>query len=95
MATNRGFSCKNQSTSQTFDLIAGMYGVQVIATWGGGTVVLNRLSNDGSTYVSTGVSFSANSFQTVQIPEGNYQLAVTTATAVYAEIMPIAINADK
>lgn len=78
------------ATPSAFSLIGGVYALEVIATWGGGSVTLNRRAGDGSTYVSTGIVFSANGFQTVQLPSGTYQLAVVTATAIYADIVPIA-----
>jgi hypothetical protein len=34
-------------------------------------------------------TFTANAFQTVNIPPGTYQLTVTTATAVYADITSV------
>lgn len=80
----------NISASQTFKLNGGSYGITVTATWGGGSVDLKRLSADGSTYVSVlSSTFTANGYQSINIPPGSYQLTVTTATAVYADITSI------
>ena len=77
------------ATPASFSLEGGFYGMQASATWGGGSVTLNRLSNDGSTWVSTGTSFLANGFTTAYLMSGTYQVAIATATAVYAEIISI------
>lgn len=76
------------ATQGPFTLPGGAYGVTVIGT-GFGTVTLNRLAADGSTYVATGISFSANGYQSQNLPNGTYQLVITTTTAVYAEITSI------
>lgn len=81
----------NVSASQTaFKLLGGTYGILVTATWGGGSVDLKKLSADGTTYVSVlTTTFTANAFQIVSVPPGTYQLTVTTATAVYADITSV------
>lgn len=83
---NVAFTNKS-ATPASFTLRGGNYGIEVVATWGGGSVTLNRLAADGSTYVSTGISFTANGYQNVNLPSGTYQLAIATATAVYADIV--------
>ncbi|MCK1275590.1 hypothetical protein IVB46_10140 [Bradyrhizobium sp. 61] len=78
------------ATPATFKLNGGSYGITVIATWGGGSVDLKRLAADGSTYVSVlSATFTANAFQTVNVPPGTYQLTIATATAVYADITSV------
>lgn len=86
----------NIAASQSgIKLNGGTYGITVTATWGGGSVDFKRLSADGATYVSvltspaSGSTFTANGYQTVNIPPGTYQLTVTTATAVYADITSV------
>lgn len=75
------------ATPASFTLRGGNYSIEAIATWGGGSVTLNRLAADGSTYVSTGISFTANGYQNVNLPSGTYQLAIATATAVYVDVV--------
>jgi hypothetical protein len=78
------------ATPSAFKLLGGTYGMLVTATWGGGSVDLKKLSADGSTYVSVlSSTFTANAYQTVNVPPGTYQLTVTTATAVYADITSV------
>lgn len=70
-------------------LFPGEYAMTVHAgTWGGGSVALQRLAADGVTYVTV-QSFTADGFAVVTIPGGSYRLAITTATGVYADIMPV------
>jgi hypothetical protein len=78
------------ATPASFKLNGGSYGLTMTAAWGGGSIDLKRLSADGSTYVSVlTTTFTANAFQTVNVPPGTYQLTVTTATAVYADITSV------
>lgn len=78
------------ASTDGFVLRGGFYGVTVTATWGGGSVTLQRLSGDGSTYVTALTAFSANAFSTVHIPPGTYKFAVATASAVYVDMTAIA-----
>ena len=75
------------ATPASFTLRGGNYSIEAVATWGGGSVTLNRLAADGATYVSTGISFTANGYQNVNLPSGTYQVAIATATAVYVDIV--------
>ena len=92
MRSNEGFSYANVTTTQgPFVLKGGKYLVQASATFGGGSVKLQRLSNDGSTYQSVGTStdFTANGVAAVDLAPGSYEFVVATATAVYAQIARI------
>jgi microcystin-dependent protein len=86
----RSFSNIAASTA-AFSLAGGQYGVDCIATFGGGSVKLQRLGADGSTYlsVSSGTDFSANGYASVDLPAGSYRFTVATATAIYAGIVRI------
>lgn len=77
------------STPAAFVLRGGCYGVTVHATFGGGSVTLQRLSADGSTYVTALTAFAADGYASVNLPSGTYQLAIATATAVYADVTSI------
>jgi hypothetical protein len=79
------------ASTAAFSLRGGKYGVSVVATFGGGSVKLQRLGPDGSTYlsVSSGTDFSANGYATVDLPSGNYRWTIATASAVYAELTRI------
>ena len=76
------------ATTANFTLRGGNYLVEIIAgSWG--TVTLNRLAMDGSTWVACLTAFAANGIQLANLPPGTYQLAVSGATGVYAEIARI------
>ena len=78
------------ATTSAFTLPAGNYGVTVSATFGGGSVTLQRLAADGTTYVTCLTAFTAAGYATVLLPSGSYKFAVATATAVYVDISSIA-----
>jgi hypothetical protein len=78
------------ATTAAFTLPAGNYGVTAKGTWGGGSVTLQRLAADGSTYVTCLTTFTADGYATVLLPTGTFKFAVATATAVYVDIAAIA-----
>ena len=84
---SQAFSNISASTAG-FQLVGGKYGTDVVATFGGGSVKLQRLAADGSTYlsVSSGTDFTAAGYQTIDLPAGQYRFTIATATAVYASI---------
>jgi hypothetical protein len=77
------------ATPTSFALKGGLYGLTVIATFGGGNVALQRLSPDASTYVTVITAFTAAGYASASLPPGTYRLAITTATAVYADLVQI------
>ena len=82
------FAFKNISATPTsFTLRGGNYGVTAHATWGGGSVTLQRLSPDGSTYVTVMTAFSADGYANANLPSGTYRLLVATATAIYVDVV--------
>lgn len=67
----------------------GLYGLCVhAATWG--TVTLQRLSNDGVTWVTVLTALTADGYANVYLSSGTYKFAVATATGVYIELTSIA-----
>lgn len=76
-------------TPAAFTLRGGLYAVTVMATWGGGSVTLQRLAADATTYVTVVAAFTANSFVTVSLPPGTYRLLVATSTAIYVDVTSI------
>jgi len=80
------------ATTSAFDLRAGQYGVTVIAgNFNSGTVTLQRQAADNSTWVTCLTAFAANGYATVNLPNGSYRLAISSATGVYADITSIAV----
>jgi len=77
------------ATTAAFFLGGGKYGIDVSATFGGGSVKLQKLLADGVTYISCGADFTANGYATTDLSSGGYRFAVTTATAVYANLQRI------
>lgn len=75
------------ATTATFTLRGGNYGVTCRATWGGGNVVLQRLSPDATNYVNVITAFTADGYANNNLPGGTYRLAVTTATGVYCDVV--------
>lgn len=95
-----GFSISNASASATFSLMGGVYAMTVAATFGGGSVKLQKFAGDGTTLVDLKMAvdnagteqddvvgtFVANGDKVFMLSAGAYQFTVTTATAVYATI---------
>lgn len=86
---NNAFS-NISATPTSFTLRGGNYGVTVSATFGGGSVTLQRLAADNATYVTCLTAFTAAGYASVNLPSGTYRLAIATATAVYADVVSIA-----
>lgn len=76
------------AATAAFTVAAGQYGIDVMATWGGGTVNLQKLAGDGSTYISVS-TYSANTYETQNLAPGTYRFNVTTATAVYIQFASV------
>lgn len=77
------------ATTAAFALAGGLYGIDYMATWGGGSVTLQKLLGDTTTYVTAATAFAANGYVTVNLPAGTYKLAVATASGVYVQIVRI------
>ena len=77
------------ATPASFVLRGGQYGVTVNATFGGGSITLQRLSVDGATYVTCLTAFTAAGYASVNLPSGTYRLAIATAASVYADVVAI------
>lgn len=79
------------ATPANFSLLGGRYQLAAVATFGGGSVTLNQIGPDGSTLIpcSTGTTLIANGGGIVDLPPGQYQLTIATATAVYATLVRI------
>lgn len=89
MRANDGNLQSNISaTSSAFQLAGGLYAADAVATFGGGSVKLQALGPDGSTYVSvsSGTDFTAAGYAVVYLPPGTYRWTIATATAVYASV---------
>lgn len=81
------------STPGSFALRGGQYGVTVKASFGGGSVTLQRLSPDASTYVTCLSAFTTDGYATANLPTGTYRLLVATATQIYADVVSVITGA--
>ena len=88
IAEDRSFA-NISATTATFNLSGGNYGLLITATFGGGNIQLQRLSNDGATWVNIGPAVTAAGYSTMFLTPGSYRFAVTTATAVYIDFKTI------
>ena len=89
MRSRDGYLASNiTTTTAAFTLEGGLYGMDVVATFGGGSVKLQKLAADNTTYVSvsSGTDFTAAGYATANLPAGKYRLTIATASAVYASI---------
>jgi hypothetical protein len=75
------------STPVAFTLRGGAYGITLHATtWG--TATLQRKTPDGG-FVTVLTAFSADGYQTVNLPNGTYQLLLSGITALSGDIVSI------
>jgi hypothetical protein len=74
------------ATTAPFQLQGGLYGIDYIGTWGGGSVTLEKLAGDGSTYIVALTAFTANGVSMGYLPSGTYKFVVATATGVYLQL---------
>lgn len=83
------------ATTAAFPLKGGMYSLTASATWGGGNIALQVLGPDGSTWIAplsiggSANTLTANGQQVLNLAAGQYRIAVTTATAVYAVVASV------
>lgn len=87
--SSEGKTFSNISASTAaFPLNGGKYAVDVVATFGGGSVKLQKLAGDGSTYVSVAstTDFSAAGHGVADLAPGQYRFTIATATAVYVGV---------
>ena len=88
--STQSFQFANLSTTtSSFGLSGGSYGLTISATFGGGSVQLQTLSFDRVTWLNVGSAVTANGFAVKSLPPGQYRIAITTATAVYAALTSV------
>lgn len=87
-AVDGQLSSNISASTAGFKLAGGLYGMSVVATFGGGSVKLQKLAADGSTYVSvaSAADFTAAGYGIAYLPPDTYRWTIATATAVYAAV---------
>ena len=87
-ATDSIKAANASATTSAAKLDGGIYTLFATATFGGGTVKVQALSNDGSTWidVANGSLTAAGSAGPLYLPPGQYRINIATATAVYAAL---------
>lgn len=77
-------------TPNDFKLHAGVFGLTLTATWGGGNAVLQRYLPEGAGfYIPVAAAFTADGYAVYYLPAGRYKLAITTATHTTGRIEKI------
>jgi hypothetical protein len=77
------------ASTAAFNLKGGRYNVIATAT-GAGTMGLQTLSADGSTFIPVHTAFAAvTGFATADLPPGVYKFVISGFTAVFATIASI------
>jgi hypothetical protein len=76
------------ASTNSFQLHGGRYGVACVATFGGGSVKLQILAPDNSTYlsVSSGTDFTQAGYGVIDLPSGQFRFTVATASAIYCGV---------
>lgn len=77
------------ATTAAFPLDGGRYGADFHATWNAGSVTLQKLAADGSTWLTALAAWSADGTDLGDLPRGSYRFDVASATGVYVNIVRI------
>lgn len=83
---SQSFSNISASTA-AFRITGGRYLVDAHAgSWSSGSVKLQRLAADQTTYISVGADFTADGSASVALAPGQYRFTVASATGVYCSV---------
>jgi hypothetical protein len=75
------------ATGDAQTLLGGRYMLIATATWNSsGTVGVEALAPDGSTWVPVGNALTEDGVAVYDLGPGQYRIAIETATAVYAAL---------
>ena len=76
-------------TTLQFPVRGGKYGLDISATWSSGNAEPEKLALDGSTWLNVGSAVSSNGTSTYDLAPGQYRIAISLASAVYASLTSI------
>lgn len=85
---SKQFSNISATTAQ-FTLKGGKYAVSAVATFGGGSVTLQGLAFDLTTFVTVVAAFTAAGYAVIDLPPGQYRFTIATATAVFCSVTSV------
>jgi hypothetical protein len=90
---DKSFSSISANTA-AFTLKGGYYMVAAVATFSGGSVELQLLGPDQSTWLSAPTALKLTAAGTIAgyLPPGQYRFAIATATAVYASVAGVPVS---
>jgi hypothetical protein len=82
------------ATTAAFVLNGGYYMVAAVATFGGGSVELQILGPDQSTWLSAPTALKLTAAGTIAgyLPPGQYRFAIATSTAVYCSVAGVPLS---
>lgn len=84
LATNAGVG-----NTASFQCEGGNFKFSATATWGGGNIKLQQKGSDNVTWIDiSGATMAADSIINVVMAAGEVRAVITTATGVYAELVP-------
>ena len=92
VATAKAAGSGGNSIASTQSITGGTdtWGATTLAGGGtAGSVTLQRLAPDGSTYVTCMTALTANGYESADLPSGTYKLTVATASSIYADLVAI------
>jgi hypothetical protein len=92
-ADSKLFSNISATTAQ-FSLDGGYYMVSAVATFGGGSVELQALGPDQTSWLSlpTALKLTAAGMIAGYLPDGIYRFTIATATAVFCSVAAVPMN---
>ena len=92
MRALEAFTAQNISaTAAAFAIkFGGIFNMDTVATWGGGSVTLQRLGPDGTSWLTAATAATTNgSSGALYLPAGSYRFAIATATGVYINLIRV------
>lgn len=92
MRAQDGFSYTSPTAtnSGTFQLQGGAYVMDAVAAWNSGSITLQRLGPDGSTYITAATALSADGTSGgLVLAAGTYRLLVASASALSVSVMRV------
>lgn len=78
------------ATPATFELKGGAYVLDAVGNFNSGTVTLQRLGPDGSTFITAATALSAvGTSGSLALPPGIYQILVASGTGLSVSVIRI------